>query len=422
MFLTTIQLLVRIILPAFSGVIPYRRIMKKTTITSSLMRDINRSIILEVIRRESPISRTMIAHRLGFSLPTVLRIVTELEADGLIRDHGHSEWSGGRRRPLYEFNAEGWYVIGIDLGCSPFYGALVNLVGSVIDEVEAKTEHPTGEAAFNQLVIMIKTLLASPHAKDLKIGGIGIGVPGIVSHEEGIVREAYHLRWHNFPLKSRLSERFDLPVIIDNDINLAAVGELWYGSGQNTTNMVVLSIGDVIDTGIIIDRGLYRGSTDCSGEIGHLIPGRDYLYKDYRAFGALESIASCAAVTEQTKSRLKDSKIIPNISNLSSEEIFDAAQLGEAWAQPIMTEMLDQLSIAVASLSALLNPEMIILGGSVSRSSGYIADQLRKRIHKSIPSLPRIVVSHLGRQAVVLGSITNSLFSKLDVYTVHKHF
>ena len=119
------------------------------TITASAMRDINRSAILEIIRRESPISRTAIAERLDVSLPTVMRIVDDLIDEGFVRLQGGTEWSGGRRRPLLEFNADGHVVLGVDMGGTKIYGALSDLGGNILDEVNIGRHGTSGEESFN---------------------------------------------------------------------------------------------------------------------------------------------------------------------------------------------------------------------------------------------------------------------------------
>jgi glucokinase len=146
------------------------------------MRDINRSAILEIIRREGPISRTAIAERLGVSLPTVMRIVDELGAEGFIRSQGTSEWSGGRRRPLLEFNSDGFVVLGVDMGGTKMYGALSDLGGHILDEVNISRHGSSGEDSFNYLTTLIDKLLASPKVAGRKVRGIGVGAPGVTLH------------------------------------------------------------------------------------------------------------------------------------------------------------------------------------------------------------------------------------------------
>ncbi len=131
----------------------------RLTISASAMRDINRSAILEIIRRESPIARSTIAQRLDVSLPTVMRIVDGLIDEGFVRLHGGTEWSGGRRRPLLEFNAEGYLILGVDMGGTKMYGALSDLGGNVLDEMNITRHSTSGEDSFNHLTTLIDTLL-----------------------------------------------------------------------------------------------------------------------------------------------------------------------------------------------------------------------------------------------------------------------
>lgn len=161
------------------------------TVTASAIRDINRSAVLEIIRRESPISRTAIAQRLDISLPTVMRIVDGLIKEGFVRSQGTTEWSGGRRRPLLEFNADGFVVLGIDMGGTDLYGAIADLGGNILDEASLSFTETSSEASFNSLTALIDRLLASAKDKERRVRGIGVGAPGVTLHKEGIVTWAY---------------------------------------------------------------------------------------------------------------------------------------------------------------------------------------------------------------------------------------
>jgi glucokinase-like ROK family protein len=390
------------------------------TITASAMRGINRSAILEIIRRESPISRTAIAERLDVSLPTVMRIVEALIEEGFVRQPGGTEWSGGRRRSLLEFNTHGGVVLGVDMGGTKLYGAVSDLGGNVLDEVSIGSRGTHGDESYNTLVTLVDTLLASPKLEGRHVRGIGVGAPGITLHQNGIVKWVYSLNWKDFPLKDKLVERYNLPVTVDNDVNLAALGELWFGAGQNARNMVVITIGTGIGAGIIIDRALYRGSTEAAGEIGNMLPGREFLGKNYRDFGALESVASATGIGERARkvSRSRAGKAIPD--NLLAEEVFVAARQGQKWALALVDETVDFLSIAIANLAVSFDPDLIVLGGSVSRSADMLVEPILTRINGAIPALPKLVVSALGPRAVVMGAIINVLHNTSDFYVVYK--
>ncbi|MGZ6316429.1 MAG: ROK family transcriptional regulator [Anaerolineales bacterium] len=388
--------------------------VKQRTITATEMRGINRSAILEIVRRESPIARTTIAKRLDISLPTVMRIVDKLIEDGFVRPQGETEWSGGRRRPLLEFNAHGNVVLGVDMGGTKLYGALSEISGRIIGEAEVERKGAAGEACYHLLTKLIDDLLACPELRGRRVRGIGVGAPGITHHAEGIVKWAYALSWKDFPLKARLNERYKLPITVDNDVNLAALGELWFGVGQDAQNMVLITLGAGIGAGIIIDGTLYRGSSEASGEIGHMIPGREFLGKTYVDFGVLESVASATGMVKKIPKNVAGGGI------QSIEEVFDAARQGQKWARTIIDEAVDYLAIAIANLTVLFDPELIVLGGALTPYAGDLAEAISKRIQGTIPVLPRLEISNLGLRAAVMGAIVTVLHNTSNFYVVHK--
>ncbi len=391
------------------------------TITSAEMRGINRSAVLELIRRKSPIARSTIARRLGVSLPTVMRIVNGLIEDGFVRLQGETEWSGGRRRPLLEFNADGYVVLGVDMGgTKKMYGAISEIGGNIIDEVEMERHGASGEECYDLLTKLIDALLASPGLKGRHVRGIGVGAPGITHHKEGIVKWAYALNWKDFPLKARLSKRYKLPITVDNDVNLAALGEHWFGAGQHTQNMVLIVIGAGIGAGIMIDGSLYRGSREASGEIGHSIPGREFLGKSHLDFGALESVASGTGMIGRARAVLKSRREAADLDHLLAEDIFESAQRGQRWASAIVDEIVDYLAIAVANLSVSFDPELIVLGGSVTNFANILVGPILQRIEGLVPTPPRLVVSNLGLRATVMGAIITVLHNTSNFYVVHK--
>ena len=387
--------------------------IKQSTITATEMRGINRSAILEIIRRESPIARTTIARQLGISLPTVMRIVDQLVEEGFVRSHGETEWSGGRRRPLLEFNSHGNVVLGVDMGGTKLYGALSEISGRIIAESEVDRNGAAGEECYKLLTRLIDDLLDCPELRGRRVRGIGVGAPGITQHREGVVRWAYALSWKDFPLKERLHKKYRLPITVDNDVNLAALGEYWFGAGQNVQNMVLITIGAGIGAGIIVDGALYRGSSEASGEIGHTIPGREFLGKSYVDFGALESAASATGMV------MKMPKSV-GAANRSIETIFEAASKGQAWARSILDDVIDYLAIAIGNVSVMLDPELIVLGGAITPYAGILTESITKRMEGTIPSRPRLQASNLGQRATVMGAIVTVLHNTSNFYVVHK--
>lgn len=390
------------------------------TITAQDMRSINRSAVVEIIRRSSPISRNAIAEALDVSLPTVMRIVDDLVEEGLVRPTSSKQWTGGRRRALLEFNAESQVVIGIDLGGTRMFGAVADLGGNILDEAEINRHGVSGEESFQLLVQLIRQLLASPRIQRRRIRGIGVGAPGITRHREGIVQWAYSLNWRDYALKAKLTDCFHLPITVDNDVNLAALGEQWFGAGQKTQDMVLIAIGTGIGAGIIIDGSIYRGAHEASGEIGHMIPGPEFLGKPFAEFGALEALASGTGIAARGRRALRGRRNADARQELLAEEVFDAARQGQPWAQKVTEETIDYLAIAIANIAVSFDPELIVLGGNITRSADLLVSPILERLEGMIPHLPRLEVSPLGRRGAVMGAIANVLHNTDDYYLLRK--
>lgn len=342
------------------------------TITATEMRSINRTAVLDLLRRESPISRTLIARRLNVSLPTVMRIVDELLKEGLVQPHSDTQWSGGRRRTLLEFNSEKNVVIGIDLSGTHMFGAIADFGGNILEEVDFGHRSREGEENFIFLTELIERLLASPKLAGKKVWGVGVGAAGVTLHKEGIVVESGSLNWRDYPLREKLAARFHLPIMVDNDANLAALGEFWYGAGQHIPNLVLLVIGIGIGAGIIVNGTLYRGAHEASGEVGYLMPGRAFLGKRDGGYGALESMASGIGIIARARIALEGSRPAAALEELTLEDFFNAASKGESWAKPILEETLDYLAIGVAGVISFFDPELIILGGDLIRAADWV--------------------------------------------------
>jgi glucokinase-like ROK family protein len=389
------------------------------TVTASLMRSINRSVVLELIRGSSPIARSAIARRLGMSLPTVMRIVDDLMGEDLVRFHGASESTGGRPRPLLEFNGDAYAAVGVDLGGTKMFGMVANLAGAVQHEISVPRDGGVDDH-LARLCELIGTLLDAPRLPGQQIKGIGIGAPGVTFSRDGVVTWAPSLGWRDLPLKDILTDCFGVPVFVENDVNLAALGELGFGAGRGVQNLVCIAVGTGIGAGIVINGALYRGHNQAAGEIGYLPPGLEFLDRCYDQFGALESQASGLGIVERGRQLLEREGISAPSEPLSAEDIFAAARSGESWAQQVVSETVAYLSLAIASVSALLDPEVIVLGGGVARSADLLIEPILRRIRCVVPSVPRLVVSPLGRQAAVMGAIMLVLNATTDHFFLRR--
>ncbi|MDD2695276.1 MAG: ROK family transcriptional regulator, partial [Anaerolineales bacterium] len=336
--------------------------LTKRSATASLMRKLNRSAILDALREHSPIARSEIARQLNISIPTVMRVIDELIAEDLVRWSGNARTSGGRPRNLLEFNREGYAVIGLDLGGSKMYGTLADLGGRVQDEIYLTWKHGDPQDSLDRVCELIQKLLNRPRPAGQVIRGIGVGVPGITLRREGSVTWAPSLGWRDVPLKKFLSSRFSYPVLVENDVNLAALGEYGFGAAKGASSLACLTIGTGIGVGIVIDRQIYRGFREAAGEIGYLPPDPTYLGRRYEAFGALEHLASGTGIEQRAREVYTQMGWPLPKGGLTAEAVFGAARQGESWAEQLVSETGDYLSLAISAISAILDPRVIVLG------------------------------------------------------------
>ncbi len=400
---------------------PLERLSMKQSATASLMRSINRSAILELIREKSPIARSQIARQLNMSLPTVMRIVDDLMEEDLVRPYGFSESTGGRPPSLLEFNSKAYAVVGVNLGGTKMFGTVADLSGSIQHELYIPHEEGSGpEDHLEELCKFIEALLDAPQPPEQRVRGIGIGVPGFILTPEGIVTWAPSLSWRDLPLQEILTDRFDMPVFVENDVNLTALGEWGFGAGRGAQNLVSIAIGTGIGAGIIIGGALYRGHNQAAGEIGYLPPGVEFLKQRYDQFGALESLASGLGVAERARQLMEKENMPIPAEGFSAHDVFAAARNGETWAQQVVNETADYLSLAIASVSILLDPEVIILGGGVAGSADLLIEPILQRLEGMFPFIPRLVASPLGRRAAAMGAIMLVLNATMEYFMVKR--
>ena len=392
-------------------------------ITASLMRSINRSAILELIREASPISRSQIAKDLNMSLPTVMRIVDELMEEELVRSAGAGVSTGGRPSSLIEFNGESHAVIGVDLGGTKMYGMVADLAGNIQYKLfrthEENREIADGDYVAG-LINFIHQLLDAPRPEGQKIRGIGVGAPAITLVPEGIVTWAPSLGWRDLPLREILTEKFDLPVTVENDVNLSALGEWGFGAAKGVNSLVQIAVGTGIGAGIMIDGAIYRGFQQAAGEVGYMLPNTAVLGQVHDGFGALELLASGTGITDRARQLLKKESTFFAPEPLSAQIVFAQAREGKTWAQQVVAETVDYLALTIANVAVVINPEMVVLGGGVAQSADLLVEPIRERLEGVIPFVPKIVASVLGRDAAVMGAIMQVMKATDEYFIVKK--
>ncbi len=378
----------------------------------------NLAAILQLIREGAVLYRTDIATKLDLSPSTVSRLVDELIELNLVSESdelGPSTDRGGRRPVALQFNAQAGYLIGVDLGGTNMVGGVAYLDGTVIERRKQRSRlHGVGERngdeSLERLAALIQELRALCPEPE-KIWGVGIGVPSITLKDAGIVVWAPAFGWCDLPLRELLEAELDLPVFVENDVNLAALGEYKFGVGRSTQNLVVIFVGTGIGAGIILNGRLYRGATQASGELGYMAVGLDSLGKHYDQFGCLESAASGLGIARRAQEGIKagaDTDILDRVDGdvkaVTAAHVFTAARAGDPLATEVVEETVRYYALAIANVACILDPEMIILGGGVTRSADMLLDGIKELIAGVVPRVPRIVASSLGKDAILQGA------------------
>jgi glucokinase-like ROK family protein len=381
---------------------------------ATFLRQVNEAAVLELIREQGPISRSQIARRLHLSPATITRIVSVLLENGIVLEGSSIHSQYGRRPVLLEFNPRASLIIGVYVHKN-IEGALSDLNGEILERRVVPSV--PGEAGVERLVTLIQDLHQVSKDFGPPVRGVGIGAPSIVTVEEGTVVWAPSLGWRNLPLKSRVEESIHLPVFVENEVNLIALGESWRGVGRGVRNLVCISLGAGIGAGIILDGQLYRGSHDAAGEVGYIIPNESCLGCVYDEYGCLESLAGSMGIVQRALTHLANggSSVLRdrngnNSPDLTVEMVLSAAREGDALARTVLDETLDYLSIAVANLVCILDPDCIVISGDLAEFGDLFIEPIQARLRGAVPNVPDIVLSQLRTDAAVLGALAIALY------------
>jgi predicted NBD/HSP70 family sugar kinase len=375
--------------------------MKRQPTTSSLLRRLNRSAVVDLIRTEGVASPSSLAERLNISIPTVMRVIEDLIAEDLVAYDGFDEANvRGRPRARIKFRGAAHAIIGIEAGKGEFYGAVANLEGVVQTEMH-ETADDDGERNFEKLVGLIRRLMAAPRPRGQTIRGVGIGLPSIVRQPAGEVVLTLGLGWRDMPLRARLSEHFQMPIVVENGRNLAAVGEWGFGAGRGADSVVSLSIGPGAGAGVVIDGKLYGGHSHAAGELSWYLDDPLLTGRPFEHLGDKQSLRFFG-IPEQATKMLEEANTQYAAGKLTLAAVTDR-QAGKI--APVVTELLDYATMAVGSVAAFMNPEIIVLAGRVVGGGDLVLDVLRHRLKGNVYDPPRLVMGALGHRDIVLGAV-----------------
>lgn len=301
--------------------------------------------------------------------------------------------------------------LGIDLGGTNIDAGLVSDQGLIVKKKSISTRPDRGSAAVIDDIINLSKSLS----KSLEIQGLGIGIPGTVIKDKGMVDYACNINFNKVYLTKALNQYLNYPIYLDNDANCAALGEALYGAAKDFDTSMIVTIGTGIGGGVIINKKIYRGFNGAAGEIGHMVIKSGGLQCSCGRKGCFEKYASTTALENQAKNRLKNASkslmlemVAGQIDKIDGKIIFSAAEKGDEAAQDLIQQYIDYLAEGFANLINIFEPEIIVIGGGISRQGEHLLKPLKKETYKRIYSKhlskTKIVTAALGSDAGIIGA------------------
>lgn len=382
---------------------------KDVSVRQASILEVNEFLVLDYVRAQGATNRPEIATSLGLSASSVSRIIRRLVAAGLVTE-GQGTSIGGRPRSAISFNSRAGCVLGIDLGGTKCHGAIADLSGTILAERIRPTNQEGGP--YPTLLAMIETLSARATELGLPLTAIAVGAPAILDPDSGVALGGPNVHWHGFPLVAELAKVVETPFTVQNDVKLAALAHAWRGDGRRCADFAVVSIGTGIGAAVVLDGRLAQGRHNAAGEIGYLVLARDQLAEaGAREMGGFERLASGPAIAERAARRLERDASASRLREgpITTEAVFGAARAGDPLADALIDELCDHVAMAVISVAAVADPELVILEGSVGRALAPFLPRVVERVVRHLPTPPHLLISNLGANATMVGAVAAAL-------------
>lgn len=383
-----------------------------------LMKSLNRSIILNIIRTQGPISRAEIAKLTNLTPPTVSNIVKELIDSGIVVESSQGESNGGRKPTMLKINASNFYIIGLDVGPKYLRVIMSDLNCQLIEVVKSTISLPTtNDALLAHIINEIHKVIKKNEDEQEKIIGIGVGIHGMVDVDNGISLFAPDLNLRDIPIKEVLEKEFNMIVHVENDARVMALGEAWFGNGNGQKNVMTVNVGRGIGAGIIFNGKLYHGEHFIAGEIGHMtidISGSKCSCGNY---GCLQTLAAGPAIAERAIKEIaigRDSilkQLVDNdLKKIDGKLVYEAAVQGDKLSIEVLNQTGRYLGIGLTNVIHTLNPAKIVIGGGVSKAGDFILQSLKETIQQraltNSAKYTEIALSSLGDNGTAIGAVT----------------
>jgi predicted NBD/HSP70 family sugar kinase len=382
----------------------------------NLLRELSEQEVLETIFTAGPVTRPEIAERANLSKATVGAAVDRLERAGIVQSTGAQHGRRGRSPIAYEVRATAGFVVGIDIGGTNIRVGVADIFGTLFDEEQHATSRGGGRAVTAQVLGAATRLVERARGSHDRLLAVAVSTPGVVDQ---ISRRVTSLAYNVSPdggldPAATLQARFGVPILIENNVNLAAIGESWAGLARGLSTFAFVAVGAGVGMGLVVDGKLVRGAHGAAGEIGYLPIGSNPYDERHRLHGGLEDEIGAAGIVAAFTARAAPETPPPS----SAHEVFDRAAAGDRDARAVIDNVARQLGTAIASVAAVMDPELIVLGGGIG-SNRALLGPVRATVAQLVALTARIETSELGDQgalhgalAVALGEARSQLFMR----------
>lgn len=305
--------------------------------------------------------------------------------------------------------------VGVDLGGTSIKVGLCNASGDLLRTYEGPTDAAGGtDTVLNNIAACVRELVSPDSAEWESVAGVGIGIAGFLNIPEGIIDFSANLPFRDVPVKRIMEEKLGKPVKINNDANVAALGEAWGGAGRGVSNVVCYTLGTGVGGGIILNDRLIEGFKGMAGELGHMsvVPDLEAIQCGCGNMGCLETVSSATGIIRMGRDAVqrgdKTSLALLDHEVNAAKDVIDAAKNGDEVAQRIVSRAAFYLGKSLAAVAVVVNPQRFILGGGVSKAGEFLFEQVREAFRKLTPTNAQegveIVAAELGNNAGVVGA------------------
>jgi predicted NBD/HSP70 family sugar kinase len=368
---------------------------------STIARQASTRLVIERVLHDGPISRAEIARGTGLSKQTISEVMRELERDGWVREQGQVQGAVGRSAVTYAIRPDAAFVLGIDLGGTKLHLALADLHGDIVAEVIEPTQHGGGAAVIEQIGRLADMLVERAGIERGRVRGGVMGSPGIIDPRSGAIVIAPNVPGlDTFDVRAALRARLGIDVSIENDVNLAAVGERWRGGSRGARTFAFIALGTGIGLGIFSDGRMLRGARGAAGEIAYLPLGGDPYDARGRRLGTLETAVGSAAILGRYVA-------LGGSDRRTVREIFDRLD-DEAAARLTIDEVARVVATAILAIHSVIDPEIVVMGGSVGARPELI-DRITAHLDTCMAEPVRVESSTLGGRATLMGAIAGAI-------------